>query len=120
MMCTFGARGSLLFSSVTSLLAAAVLALAAAGFFLATVVDFTGALPPSSSLPLATSGFTTVAPLPAGFFVIVAEFTDDAVVFDIVLELATVVAAMLERASPRALSRTAFSAYSLIWTKHGL
>lgn len=109
---TFGGRGSRL-SSAGSLFAAAGLA-AAAGFFFAAaglaVVE--GLAVASSSLSADASGLTTVAP--AGFFVMVAEFTAFAAGAG---AAAAVVVVVVERGSPRRLRRTAFSAYSLIY-KH--
>lgn len=90
---------------------------AAAGFFFAAAgLGAADGLADSSSLPFVASGLTTVAPPVAGFLVMVAELTEEAVDFGIVVVLAVVVIAALERGSPRALSRTAFSAYSLIYT----
>ena len=109
---TLGGRGSLL-SSTGSLLGAAAFAVAAGFFFAAAaglaVVDGAG-LAGSSSLSAAASGLAAVAP--AGFFVIVAEFTGFAATG------AAVVTAAVERGSPRRLSKTAFSAYSLICKKN--
>ena len=110
---TFGGRGSRRFSSAGSLVVAAGLALAG-GFFLAAAGFAAGAagLADSSSLSAAASGLTTVAPV--GFLVIVAELTDDVVVFGTAAVLVAVVVEPLDRGSPRRLSRTAFSAYSFI------
>jgi len=112
---TFCGRGSLFCSSAASLLAAAGL-LVVAGFFFAVVGLAAGVgLADSSSLSAVTSGLTTVAP--TGFFVIVAELTDGAADFGTAAVLEDVVADAVERGSPRRLSKTAFSAYSLIYTK---
>ena len=81
---TFGARGSRFFSSA-SLLDTAELVVVA-GFFLAGAADLgtvdavAAGLAESSSLLDAVSGLTIVAP-PAGFLVIVAELTEETVVF---------------------------------------
>ena len=111
---TFGGRGSLLFSSTASLLVDAAGFALAAGFFFAAVAGLVAGagLPDSSSLSAVASGLTTVAPV--GFFVIVAELTAGAADFGTAAVLVVVVAAVAERGSPRLLSRTAFSAYSLI------
>jgi hypothetical protein len=112
---TFCGRGSLFCSSAASLLAAAGL-LVVAGFFFAVVGLAAGVGPAdSSSLSAVTSGLTTVAP--TGFFVIVAELTDGAADLGTAAVLEDVVADAVERGSPRRLSKTAFSAYSLIYTK---
>ncbi len=105
---TFGGRGSLFLSSAGSLVVAAGLAVVAGFFFAAAAGLAAGVgLAVSSSLSIAASDLTTVEL--AGFFVMVAELTDEAVDFG---TAAVLVAA--ERGSPRRLSRTAFSAYSLI------
>jgi len=105
---TFGGRGSLFLSSAGSLVVAAGLAVVAVFFFAAAAGLAAGVgLAVSSSLSMAASDLTTVEL--AGFFVMVAELIDEAVDFG---TAAVLVAA--ERGSPRRLSRTAFSAYSLI------
>jgi hypothetical protein len=110
---TFCGRGSRLFSSAASFVVDAVLAVAAGFFFAAAAGLAAGAeLAVSSSLSAVTSGLTTVAPV--GFFVIVAELTAGAAVFGTAAVLVAVVIGAVERGSPRILSRTAFSAYSLI------
>jgi hypothetical protein len=105
---TFGGRGSLFLSSAGSLVVAAGLAVVAGFFFAAAAGLAAGVgLAVSSSLSIAASDLTTVAL--AGFFVMVAELTDEAADFG---TAAVLVAA--ERGSPRRFSSTAFSAYSLI------
>ena len=111
---TFGGRGSRFFSSAGSLVVAAGLA-AAAGFFFVVAAGFAvvDGLGVSSSFSATASDFDTVE-LDV-FFVIVAELIEDVVVFDGAAAAAALAPVGAdERGSPRRLSRTAFSAYSLI------
>jgi len=95
-------------SSAGSLFGAAGFAVVA-DFFFAGGAGLAAGVGLAGSSSAITSGLTTVAP--AVFFVMVAELTGWAADF-IVLEGAATEA--VERGSPRRLSRTAFSAYSLI------
>jgi len=103
---TFGGRGSLFLSSAGSLVVAAGLAVVAV-FFFAAAAGLAAGVGLAVSSSMAASDLTTVEL--AGFFVMVAELTDEAVDFGTAAVLVPA-----ERGSPRRLSRTAFSAYSLI------